>query len=221
MYPRLSVTLELTLLYISIVPRNNQEALTSILKVAHFLQFEEAQQMARQALEQLPNFDHVTKLILGLRTNIPNWVTAAFGALALSASERTLTWPESESLGFGPYRALMEARWDIVMHRRRLAYSFPEMASHATSCLDNFDCEWGWKTEWKAKVAMYLIHPDTPVLGARILTLLETTEMRDVNDECRTKMVNTIRRSGMLVYEDTVIERALATLVPSTLIPPS
>ncbi|RDX48907.1 hypothetical protein OH76DRAFT_1483410 [Lentinus brumalis] len=197
-----------------LVSKSDEKALTSILKVTHFLQYDEPQTMAQTALEALPNFDLVTKLTLGFRTNIVPWVTTAFTKLALLASDRTLSWLEAEQLGFGPYRALMETRWEIVAHRRRLAYSFPEMVAHADDCKDNFDCEWGWRTEWKGKVVLYLIQPDTPVLGSQVLTLLETTDMRDVNGACRVKMVNTIRRSGILAYEDSLIEQALATLIP-------
>ncbi|RDX47477.1 hypothetical protein OH76DRAFT_1419543 [Lentinus brumalis] len=194
------------------LPRNDQQALTVILRLGHFFQYEAAQVDAAAALEQLPGFDAVSKYVLGLKLGIRGWVIGGFTDL-VSPGARQLTREEVERLELMPYHAIMETRARIEAHRRSIAYSIPPM-SHAKGCPSDIDCGVAWKLEWKNKVAPHLMHPDEAVRGRAILDLLEKKEIHEVHAACRLGMVEHMKISGVLTYEDQIVEQALQTLAP-------
>ncbi|KAI0686693.1 hypothetical protein C8T65DRAFT_747322 [Cerioporus squamosus] len=195
------------------LPRNDQQALTVILRLGHFFQYEAAQIEAAAALEQLPSFDAISKYVLGLKMGIRGWVIGGFSDLVSPGAHRQLTREEVERLELIPYHAIMETRAKVEAHRRSIAYSVPPM-SHAKGCPSDIDCGVAWKLEWKNKVAPHLMHPEEAVSGRSILTMLEKKEIHEVHPACRLGMVDRMKASGVLTHEEHIIEQALRSLAP-------
>ena len=196
---------------LSILPLDNESALTAILNLGHFFQYESAQREARAALEKLLSFGPVAKYVLGLRNGIKEWVAAGFRELVTPTINRKFTHAEVECMGLFPYHAVNDTRGDIETHRRSIAYSVP-IIEHAPTCPFFLECELGWKREWKTKVALHLMHPDEPLPGQQVLSLLEEVEINDVHKACKDQMVQRIRQAGILTHEDVITERVLQSL---------
>ncbi|TFK82318.1 hypothetical protein K466DRAFT_603786 [Polyporus arcularius HHB13444] len=195
------------------LPRNDQAALTTILRLGHFFQYEAAQIEAAAALEQLPSFDAISKYVLGLKMGIRRWVMGGFSELVSPGAQRPLTREEVERLELMPYHAIMETRANVEAHRRSIAYCIPPMA-HVKGCPDEINCGLAWKLEWKNKVAPHLMHPEEAVSGQAVLTMLENKDIQEVHPACRLAMVDRMKASGVLTHEDRIVERALQYLAP-------
>ncbi|RPD54151.1 hypothetical protein L227DRAFT_616368 [Lentinus tigrinus ALCF2SS1-6] len=195
------------------LPCDDERALVMILRLGHFFQYEAAQVAAATALERLPSFSAVSKYALGLKFGIRRWVIDGFTALVSPDKHCQLTQAEVEQLELMPYHAIVQTRASIEAHRRSIAYTVPPMC-HAKGCLSDIDCGVAWKLEWKNKVAAHLMHPEEAIRGQAILSMLEEKEIHEVSKTCRLGMVERIKESGVLTYEDQIIEQALRSLAP-------
>ena len=196
------------------LPRDNENALTIILRLGHFFQYEVAQVEAAAALEQLSSFSDISRFVLGLKFGIRSWVVRGFTNLVTPGTHRPLTCAEVERLELMPYHAIMQTQASIEAHRRLIAYSIPKMC-HAKGCPSELDCGLAWKLEWKNKVAAHLMHPEEAVSGREVLLMLEKEEIHEVHQPCRLGMVDRMRSSGILTYEEQIIENALKMLAPA------
>ena len=81
-------------------------------------------------------------------------------------------------------------------------------------CASELDCRLAWKLEWKNKVAPHLMHLEEAVSGQTLLSMLEGKEIHEVHTPCRLAMVDRMRQSGILTYEEQIIQNALKDLAP-------
>lgn len=141
------------------------------------------------------------------------WVTSGLSEL-LALPFPKITPDDAERLGLRSYYTIVETRSAIEAHRRMIAYAAPRM-QHTDTCSRTLMCNIGWEVEWKDKVARYLLHPDGEMRGSEILSLLETTEIKEVTSSCRINMLERIRRSGVLTHEDEIIRQTIQGFVGS------
>ena len=186
--------------------------MTSILNIGHFFEYEAAQAAARAALERLPRFSAVSRITLGIRHKIKDWIVSGFEELT------TIPFPaishlEAQRLEIDTFYLIFHTRNHIEIHRRSIAYCAPPM-QHIGSCTSVM-CSVGWQVEWRDKVSQYLMHPDAALRGRAILQLLENTQIDEVSTDCLQHMITLIHTMGILTLEDMIIENALRTLVGS------
>ena len=120
---------------VSRLPHDNEKALTNILRLGHFFQYEAAQQAAINALEHLPSFGAVVKFAYGLKFGIRHWIVDGFTELVTPRKHRQLTHIEVEQLELMPYHAVVETQARIEAHRRLIAYSVPAISHGQGMCI--------------------------------------------------------------------------------------
>ncbi|TFK84418.1 hypothetical protein K466DRAFT_665180 [Polyporus arcularius HHB13444] len=190
----------------------DEVALTALLRLGHFFQYEAAQRAAQEALDRLPTFSAVSKYVLGVRHGIQIWAHDGFKALVASTAVCLPTLEEVERMQLPLYHTLVDTRFRIDAHRRSIAYTIPPV-QHASTCPDRLDCELGWKREWRYKVASHLMHPEDALPGHEVLALLGRVEINDVHPACKERMIQRIRQAGIMTHEDVIVEKALHALV--------
>ena len=196
----------------SVLPKDDEEALTAILNLGHFFQYDTAQEDARAALEKLPSFGPVARYTLGLRNGIKDWVVTGFTALVSLPFSR-LSLSEVRRMGEDPTFSVNDTRFQIDTHRRAIAYHVPAI-SEAPTCSFHLQCEVGWDREWKIKVTRHLLHPDGATSGREIRSLLDSVEINDVHPACKDITIQSLRDNKVFTHEEEIIERVLSTLVP-------
>ncbi|KAI1788619.1 hypothetical protein LXA43DRAFT_1097186 [Ganoderma leucocontextum] len=193
------------------LPKGNEEALTAILNLGHFFQYETAQADAQAALEALPSFGPVARFSLGLRNGIKDWVKSGFREL-VSIPFSPLRLSEVQRMGEDPTFTVTDTRYRIYSHRRAIAYHVPPIRE-APACSFHLQCEVGWDREWKMKVARHLMHPEGATPGRELLEMLDRVEVNDVHPACKDITIQMLRDNKILTHEDEIVDAVLRKLV--------
>ncbi|KAF8490491.1 hypothetical protein JB92DRAFT_3008906, partial [Gautieria morchelliformis] len=134
-------------------------ALTDIVELALFLQWDTARHFAIQELKD-SGLTASHRLSLAISYRIPDWIEPAFKDL-MDTPPQTFTTDDSMLLGQHSMMLIMTTQAAIRHHRLLVAYNPLKLRPHDVACVkQSATCQCNWETAWWYGLARHYLHPD-------------------------------------------------------------
>ncbi len=169
------------------------------------------------ASQELHEFDlhPVHSLSLAHRYQLLDWVSAPVRKLLASPLEQyTQDTRSEEKLDFDVYMTIATAKETIADERKCLGNHppFPPNFDVQPFCSQHNTCKRVWTEKWFFTVVRRIYHPTTPLPLSSIPGVLEDTDHRGMNPECKRSILDWLRDCVHIQKEENLIQETIATV---------
>jgi hypothetical protein len=189
-------------------------ALTDILELSTFLEWDNARSFAIQTLSSSTiGLTPAHKLSLAISYRIHPWIEPTF-QLLMNTQTHSFTVEDSAFLGQRIMMLIVTTQATIRNHRLLVAYNPLKLQHHLTACKQPLTtCQCNWESAWWDGLARHYLHLDFPCSPQDILLKLEKTPVMGVTTECRLHVIELIKQQRVFEVEDDLKAEALSKVM--------